>query len=150
MKTLEDPFRGRISYRGKGNLTPEVIRWHGHLRVEATKTTRSKADKKSTGIGWKTWNKVRSWHEKIKLARFPQRIKNDRLSEKLFLWKWVLFTREWKIILISVQCFETQAWPNSDMWLAGIFVKYWIDSRLFWWVLLINRRLLTDDSLTSW
>ena len=150
MKTLEDPFRGRISYMGKGNLTPEVRRWHGHLRVEATKTTRSKADKKSKGIGWKTWNKVRSWHEEIKLARFPQRIKNDRLSEKLFLWKWVLFTREWKIILISVQCFETQAWHNSDMWLAGIFVKYWIDSRLFWWVLLINRRLLTDDSLTSW
>ena len=49
--------------------------------------------------------------------------------------------------LIPVQCFETDAWENSDMWLAGIFIEFWIDSRLFWWALLIIR-LLTDDSLT--
>ena len=44
------------------------------------------------------------------------------------------FAWEWKIILIPVPCFETAAWDiNSNIWLAGIFIKYWIDSRLFWW-----------------
>ena len=47
-------------------------------------------------------------------------------------------------------CFETAAWDiDSNIWLAGIFIKYWIDSRLIddLHTRLINR-LLTDDSLT--
>ena len=59
------------------------------------------------------------------------------------------FAWEWKIILIPVPCFETAAWDiDSNIWLAGIFIKYWIDSRLIddLHTRLINR-LLTDDSL---